>query len=145
MAGEDRTKFDIQEKPAGGFNQLIKTPKKKVAIDGENNFGNDAFSSMKPTPTTTTKTGGKRGRPKVITDERFIVCKPKKISPALETKLKALEDYMGEFRETTGRVTFEMMVTALADSYIDQRLSVGKSEKVKEDIKMEMDKLNENK
>lgn len=139
MKKNDRTEFATGQENKIEFNQLVKPPKKTVNIDGENNFGNDALSQVKPV--STKKTEVKRGRPKVITDERYTVCKPKKISPALEVKLKVLEDYMIEFREITGRITFEMMVDALADSYMNQRLPMGKSEKALQDIEVEMEKL----
>ncbi|MFD1670798.1 hypothetical protein ACFQ5M_01670 [Agrilactobacillus yilanensis] len=138
----DRSKFDTDSVKSEKFNTLIKKPKKKVEINGENEFGNDAFgptgldsySDAKEIPGSKTKAKRKQGRPKVITDDRYKVSLPKKISPALENKLHALTDYMPEFQEASGRISFDKIVDTLAESYIKNRLGVSREEFLREEI-----------
>lgn len=140
----DRSKFDTNSVKSEKFNTLIKKPKKKVEIRGENEFSNDAFgpsglesySNERELPGSKIKNQPKRkqGRPKVIMDDRYKVSLPKKISPALENKLHALIDYMPEFQEISGRVSFDKIVDTLAESYIKNRLGVSKAEFLKEEI-----------
>lgn len=140
----DRSKFDTQSVKSEKFNTLIKKPKKKVEIRGENEFGNDAFgttpsglasySSEKEIPGQTVKAKRRQGRPKVIMDDRYKVSVPKKVSPALENKLHTLIDYMPEFQEVSGRISFNQIVDTLAESYINNRLSVSKAEFLHEEI-----------
>lgn len=83
----------------------------------------------------------KRGRPIEITDERFKVTKPKKISPALESKLNVLQDYVEELQSVQGRITFEKLIDTLSEAYITQKLGVAKEEHLREEIKDAFDKL----
>ncbi|MBC1228753.1 hypothetical protein [Listeria booriae] len=135
----DRSSFNIESTESESIEKLITTskPKKKVAISGENNFDSNSLANVNTHP----KTSKKRGRPVQITDDRFKVKVPKKISPALESKLSVLQDYMVELQDNKGRVTFEKIVSALADSYISNRLSVSKEEHVKREIQEEFDKI----
>lgn len=142
MSKKDLSGFDITVSPAQEFNTLIQAPKKKkVSIRGEYDFSNDALNAERTINKNNDVSKKQRGRPKTINDNRFVVCKPKKISPALEIKLKVMEDYIHEFREHSGRITFEMLVTALADSYIEQNLSQSKKELIFDEIESKMDKL----
>lgn len=144
MAQKNLSGFNTTVSSAQEFNTLIQSPKKKkVSIKGEYTFSNDALNSSLSPSKKTNLIKKQRGRPKIIHDERFVVCKPKKISLALEIKLKALEDYVHEFREHSGRITFEMLVTALADSYIEQNLSQSKKERIHKEIEDKMMKAQE--
>ncbi|MCU7701536.1 hypothetical protein ODV97_19225 [Enterococcus gallinarum] len=77
-------------------------------MDGEMNFSSDTllnsalkkFLSFSSSFTKYDKYtyNKKRGRPKKITDSRYKVCRPKMISPALESKLETLKDYVEEFQ-----------------------------------------------
>lgn len=90
---------------------------------------------------TTSAASKKRGRPIEITDERFKVTKPKKISPALESKLNVLQDYVEELQSVKGRITFEKLIDTLSEAYITQKLGVAKEEHLREEIKDAFDKL----
>ncbi len=90
---------------------------------------------------TTSAASKKRGRPIEITDERFKVTKPKKISPALESKLNVLQDYVEELQSVQGRITFEKLIDTLSEAYITQKLGVAKEEHLREEIKDAFDKL----
>ncbi|MBC1385594.1 hypothetical protein [Listeria innocua] len=153
---QDRSSFDSGAHNEEVFTPLVKQPKgrrKSIEISGEENFDNSSFnitneqSKMQfeqkqiihsPIEPNHAK---KRGRPVEITDDRFKVTKPKKISPALESKLSVLQDYMVEFQDTTGRITFEMVVATLAESYISHRLGVAKEEHIQKEIQEMFDKL----
>lgn len=153
---QDRSSFDSGINNEEEFTPLIKQAekgrRKAVEISGEDNFDSSAFNVVNEQPMEKKKQvshtmvsasnyGKKRGRPIEITDERFKVTKPKKISPALESKLSVLQDYMVEFQDTTGRITFEMVVSTLADSYISHRLGVAKEEHIQKEIQEMFDKL----
>ncbi|GAF39829.1 hypothetical protein FC83_GL001386 [Agrilactobacillus composti DSM 18527 = JCM 14202] len=148
---EDRSKFNTGNFKSESFNQLVKKPKKKVEISGENEYGNDAFNTApsglasyttpKEMPGAEPKIKRKQGRPKVITDDRYKVSLPKKISPALENKLKQLKDAMPEFQEVSGRISFNQIVDTLAESYIKNRLPMSKEEYIRSQIENGFDKL----
>lgn len=138
MKKTDLTTFNNQKKIEGKpFNLLINTPKKEVFINRQNIYSNDTLSSTKEIKKITKN----RGRPIIVTDKRYKVCKPKKISPALESKLSILEDYISDFRETSGRITFEMIVNSLAEYYITHSLGVGKEEQIRKVISYEFENL----
>ncbi|TYQ61803.1 hypothetical protein BEK79_02040, partial [Enterococcus faecium] len=101
----------------------------------QNHFSNSALSN------TRNITLKKRGRPVSIPDKRNKVSVPKKISPALNSKLSILQDYMTELQSEKGRISFEKIVNTLADSYIQHRLGVAKEEHIREEIQEEFEKL----
>lgn len=143
MNKKDRSSFSINKTSnPKEFNRLIgqSSKKKNVFISGEDIFSNDSITSKRQF-LQTSSISKKRGRPTTITDKRYQVIKPKKISPALESKLKVLEDYMKELREETGRVTFEMIVNILAEYYITQSLGMSKEEQIRKVIQDEFDKI----
>lgn len=135
------------------FRQLLQKPQSKVQsveIAGEYSFGNGATLNRKqqtpdvaPAPATPNeeKEVKKQGRPVEIKDARYQVTRPKKISPALESKLSLLQDYMTEFATTTKRISFDKLVNTLADSYIDTKLGIAKSEHLKSEITTEFEKI----
>lgn len=129
--------FDIPKTMKNGeFEPLLPNNKRQdVNISGEFNFSNSALSN------TQNISFKKRGRPVSITDTRNKVSVPKKISPALNSKLSILQDYMTELQSEKGRISFEKIVNTLADSYIQHRLGVAKEEHIKEEIQEEFDKL----
>ncbi|MBK5028896.1 hypothetical protein [Enterococcus faecium] len=132
ITNEFNTEYEGLLNPGG------KKKKKKVSISGENEFGQSAFTSQKKL---VLPKGKKRGRPVEITDERFKVTKPKKISPALESKLNVLQDYVVELQSVSGRITFEKLIDTLAEAYITQKLGMAKEEHLREEIKEAFDKL----
>ncbi len=146
---KDRRSFDTSTySTPKQFNKLIKEPKKRVKMDGEMNFSSDTLlkSTNSPSPFTNNingQTTKKRGRPKKITDARYKVSKPKMISPALESKLETLKDYVEEFQIETGRITFEKYIDTLAEAYIKTKLGVAKEEHLREEINEAFEKLDE--
>lgn len=134
---------------SGEFEPLLKK-NKKVNIKGEFDFSSDRLSSKKIANDNRTTlsvdkpkvfTSTKRGRPVTITDQRYKVSVPKKISPALNSKLSVLEDYVTELQSETGRITFEKIVDTLVESYITKNLGVAKEEHIREEIKQKFDEL----
>lgn len=143
MKKNDRSSFDNHlNNQSKSFRTLINTPKKEVFISGQNIYSNDALTPKK-TEKESLSSSKHRGRPVVITDNRYKVCKPKKISPALESKLTVLEDYISDFRENSGRITFEMIVNSLAEYYITHSLGVSKEEQIRKVIEDEFNRLKE--
>lgn len=144
---KDRKSFDTSTYTTPKqFNKLIKEPKKRVKMDGEMNFSSDTLlnNTNSPTPFTNNVNGQttkKRGRPKKITDARYKVSRPKMISPALESKLETLKDYVEEFQIETGRITFEKYIDTLAEAYIKTKLGVAKEEHLREEITEAFEKL----
>lgn len=65
------------------------------------------------------------------------------ISPALESKLETLKDYVEEFQIETGRITFEKYIDTLAEAYIKTKLGVAKEEHLREEINEAFEKLDE--
>lgn len=148
----DRTGFNVESNDIEEFEMQVKRkPKRKKAetvhIPGENNFGNDALdipinagnSLGEIEPLKEKK--NKRGRPVVIKDSRYKVCRPKMISPALESKLEVMKDYVEEFRTVSGRITFEMYIDTLVESYIKTKLGIGKEERLREEIQEQFEKI----
>ncbi|MCZ1693250.1 hypothetical protein GHA96_14685 [Enterococcus faecium] len=129
--------FDIPKMMENGeFEPLLPNNKRQdVKRSGEYNFSNSALSNTKNI------TLKKRGRPVSIPDKRNKVSVPKKISPALNSKLSILQDYMTELQSEKGRISFEKIVNTLADSYIQHRLGVAKEEHIREEIQEEFEKL----
>lgn len=109
----ERKEFNVDTKVDTEYAGLLQPgikKKKSVSIRGENEFGHSSLMNKKP-KATTSAASKKRGRPIEITDERFKVTKPKKISPALESKLNVLQDYVEELQSVQGRITFEKLIS----------------------------------
>ncbi|EOS7937940.1 hypothetical protein D3I48_RS14490, partial [Enterococcus hirae] len=136
-----RKDFDIDidfDTEYSGLLQPGNKKKKSVSINRENDFEQTLFNQkIKPLP----NTNKKRGRPVEITDDRYKVTKPKKISPALESKLNVMQDYVEELQSVKGRITFEKLVDTLAEAYITQKLGVSKEEHLRAEIKEAFEKL----
>lgn len=150
------------------INRVIKNPPKRVSIAGEDDFSNDLLGTVnkaqstkqtelvktdeekvvleasslevKPNPQNK-KTKAKQGRPIVYTDDRYRASKPKVISPALDSKLNILQDYIEELSTETGRITFEKIVDTLAESYIKRALPTSKEELLRSEIQQGFDAL----
>ncbi|WP_165007476.1 MULTISPECIES: hypothetical protein [unclassified Enterococcus] len=137
----ERRNFDIDidfDKEYTGLLQPGNKKKKSVSINRENDFEQTLFNKkIKPLP----NTNKKRGRPVEITDDRYKVTKPKKISPALESKLNVMQDYVEELQSVKGRITFEKLVDTLAEAYITQKLGISKEEHLRAEIKEAFEKL----
>lgn len=138
---EDRSTFGNENIVPQQFDTLLKKPKKGKPIDinGEFDFSSDVLTKsstvMKPTVSSeTTVNSAKRGRPITIKDYRYKVNRPKMISSALESKLSVLQDYVEEFQDITGRITFEKYVDTLAEFYIKQKLGIAKEEHLRFEI-----------
>ncbi|EMF0607796.1 hypothetical protein G9L51_002728, partial [Enterococcus hirae] len=114
----ERKTFDIDidfDTEYSGLLQPGNKKKKSVSINRENDFEQTLFNKkIKSFPNTSKK----RGRPVEITDDRYKVTKPKKISPALESKLNVMQDYVEELQSVKGRITFEKLIDTLAEAYI---------------------------
>lgn len=139
----ERKEFNIDTEIDPAYAGLLKPgikKKKTVSIRGENEFGQSSLLNKKKVTSTST-TGKKRGRPVEITDERYKVSKPKKISPALEVKLKILQDYVEELQSVSGRITFEKLIDTLTEAYITQKLGIAKEEHLREELKDALEKL----
>lgn len=140
--------FKSNAAKSGAFDPLL-PKKRKVNIKGEFDFANDRLtnsSSKNKNQTTATEikssVSTKRGRPVTIKDQRYKVSVPKKISPALNSKLAVLEDYVTELQSETGRITFEKIIDTLVESYITKNLGMAKEEHIREEIKQKFDELN---
>lgn len=138
----DRKEFNIDTEINATYDGLLnpggKKKKKTVSISGENEFGQSALGTKK---IMILPKGKKRGRPVEITDDRYKVVKPKKISPALESKLNVLQDYVEELQSVNGRITFEKLIDTLAESYITQKLGMAKEEHLRAEIKEAFEKI----
>lgn len=135
-------------KPANGkFDPLLRQ-NKRVNIKGEFDFSGkrsdestSTFKDFNPVQTDNSTHIIKRGRPISITDSRNKVSVPKKISPALNSKVSVLKDYMTEFQSETGRITFEMILDNLVESYITKNLGMAKEEHIRDEIEQKFDEL----
>jgi hypothetical protein len=133
---------------SGKFEPLLQK-NKKVNIKGEFDFSTNRLASPKASESnhlsseSTVKpiASTKRGRPVTIKDQRYKVSVPKKVSPALNSKLAVLEDYVTELQSETGRITFEKLVDTLVESYITKNLGMAKEEHIREEIKQKFDEL----
>ena len=63
------------------------------------------------------------------------------ISAALESKLAVLQDYVEEFQDVSGRITFEKYIDTLAESYITRKLGIAREERLREELQEHLDKL----
>ena len=137
----ERKTFDIDidfDTEYSGLLQPGNKKKKSVSINRENDFEQTLFNKKIKSFLNTSK---KRGRPVEITDDRYKVTKPKKISPALESKLNVMQDYVEELQSVKGRITFEKLIDTLAEAYITQKLGVSKEEHLRFEIKKAFEKL----
>lgn len=132
----ERKGFDLNGDFAGEYEPLL---------NGADNFGSDNFDELiksnKGNTASKKTSSGKRGRPVEIKDPRYKVVVPTKISPATDTKLYNLKGYMKEFRESTGRISFDKIVDALAENYIKTQLPATTEKILREQIKEDFDNL----
>lgn len=152
----DRTSFGNDSVEPEKFDTLLKKPKKgkEINIKGEFDFNNDVLTNpnntgelIKPTIHSTTvmnESSSKRGRPITIKDKRYKVNRPKMISSALESKLSVMQDYVEEFQDISGRITFEKYIDTLAEFYITQKLGVAKEEHLRSEIEEAFSQLESN-
>lgn len=125
------------------IDQLVKKPTnepKEVNINGAYNFSSGQYKTN-DLNTTNPPTRKKQGRPIVVTDPRYKVSRPKKIAPALESKLACLQSYMNEFADENKRISFNKLVDTLADSYIETKLDADTKKSLKEKIEKEFRNL----
>ncbi|MEI5992446.1 hypothetical protein A5881_004002 [Enterococcus termitis] len=144
---EDRSTFGSENIVPQQFDTLLKKPKKGKTIDinGEFDFSSDVLTKTVATSTAavpkTNESSSKRGRPVTIKDPRYKVNRPKMISSALESKLSVLQDYVEEFQDITGRITFEKYIDTLAEFYIKQKLGIAKEEHLRFEINEAFEQL----
>ncbi|WP_429951658.1 hypothetical protein [Enterococcus sp. AZ101] len=143
---EDRSTFGSENIVPQQFDTLLKKPKKGKSIDinGEFDFSSDVLTKTVASPAAVQKTNessSKRGRPVTIKDPRYKVNRPKMISSALESKLSVLQDYVEEFQDITGRITFEKYIDTLAEFYIKQKLGIAKEEHLRFEINEAFEQL----
>lgn len=150
---EDRSTFGESPTEPEEFNPLLKKKKKakNIDINGEFDFSSDALGNPEDTPETQQfplplegteeKNTTKRGRPVSIKDKRYKVNRPKMISAALESKLATLQDYVEEFQDVNGRITFEKYIDTLTEFYITQKLGIAKEEHLRDEIREAFDQL----
>lgn len=143
---EDRSTFGSENIVPQQFDTLLKKPKKGKTIDinGEFDFSSDVLTKTVASPAAVQKTNessSKRGRPVTIKDPRYKVNRPKMISSALESKLSVLQDYVEEFQDITGRITFEKYIDTLAEFYIKQKLGIAKEEHLRFEINEAFEQL----
>jgi hypothetical protein len=144
---QNRKQFDLDvgEKKPEAFKQLVQAPKpqpkrKEVGIKGEYDFGDSGLQAppSKPKRQSSKQKSPKgdrgRGRPVTLTDERYRVKVPKKISPALNAKLDVLEEYITELSDISGKVRFEDIINALADTYVSKSLTPAKEEHFQQEL-----------
>lgn len=130
----ERKDFDLNGDFVGEYEPLLY---------GADNFGSDNFDQLIKTNNKTSKktSSGKRGRPVEIKDPRYKVVVPTKISPATDAKLYNLKGYMSEFRESTGRISFDKIIDALAENYIKTQLPATTEKILREQIRDDFDAL----
>lgn len=145
---EDRSTFGNENIVPQQFDTLLKKPKKGKPIDinGEFDFSSDVLTKRSqklksPAAPEIAISSSKRGRPITIKDPRYKVNRPKMISSALESKLSILQDYVEEFQDISGRITFEKYIDTLAEFYIKQKLGIAKEEHLRFEISEAFDNL----
>ncbi|MDA9472037.1 hypothetical protein [Enterococcus sp. 5H] len=133
-----RDEFDLDGDFEGSYDPLL------FAADS---YGSDNFDDLikknknKDSDKDTKHSTGKRGRPVEIKDPRYKVVVPTKISKATDVKLYNLKGYMSEFREISGRISFDKIVDALAENYIKTQLPATTEKILREQIKDDFDAL----
>lgn len=138
--------FETSTNNVKPFNKLVKSPtnskeKKTVSISNEFNFGGNVKTNFSAPSSTNKSSNIKQGRPIVYDDLRLKATKPKKVSPSVDNKLSALLDYMTEFSDVSGRVSFDKQIDTLIDYYIENKLGASKKERLNQEIKDGFDKL----
>lgn len=134
-----KRQFNFVSEKKEKIDQLVKKPTnepKEVNINGAYNFSSGQYKTN-DLNTTNSQTRKKQGRPIVVTDTRYKVSRPKKIAPALESKLACLQSYMTEFADENKRISFNKLVDTLADSYIETKLDADTKKSLKEKIEKE--------
>lgn len=138
-----KRQFNFVSEKKEKIDQLVKKPTnepKEVNINGAYNFSSGQYKTN-DLNTTNPPTRKKQGRPIVVTDPRYKVSRPKKIAPALESKLACLQSYMTEFSDENKRISFNKLVDTLADSYIETKLDANAKKSLKEKIEKEFRNL----
>ncbi|KJY48077.1 hypothetical protein JG29_15920 [Bombilactobacillus mellis] len=138
-----KRQFNFVSEKKEKIDQLVKKPTnepKEVNINGAYNFSSGQYKTN-DLNTTNPPTRKKQGRPIVVTDPRYKVSRPKKIAPALESKLACLQSYMTEFADENKRISFNKLVDTLADSYIETKLGADIKKSLKEKIEKEFRNL----
>lgn len=138
-----KRQFNFVSEKKEKIDQLVKKPTnepKEVNINGAYNFSSGQYKTN-DLNTTNSPTRKKQGRPIVVTDPRYKVSRPKKIAPALESKLACLQSYMTEFSDENKRISFNKLVDTLADSYIETKLGADTKKSLKEKIEKEFRNL----
>ena len=135
-----KRQFNFVSEKKEKIDQLVKKPTnepKEVNINGAYNFSSGQYKTN-DLNTINPPTRKKQGRPIVVTDPRYKVSRPKKIAPALESKLACLQSYMTEFADENKRISFNKLVDTLADSYIETKLDANAKKSLKEIIEKEV-------
>lgn len=138
-----KRQFNFVSEKKEKIDQLVKKPTnepKEVNINGAYNFSSGQYKTN-DLNTINPPTRKKQGRPIVVTDPRYKVSRPKKIAPALESKLACLQSYMTEFSDENKRISFNKLVDTLADSYIETKLGADTKKSLKEKIEKEFRNL----
>lgn len=142
----DRTEFNVKKEYNPKFEPTIKTPAKNVSSPTSKNFGGNALDKVitKPKIKKKKKTvfpneveetkKKKRGRPVEVKDPLQKVDRPKMISTTLEIKLSVLQDFVTEFQEETGRITFDKYINTLVDAYVKSNMTYSKQEAFKREL-----------
>ena len=141
------------------FNQLVRKPKPAVSIAGDDDFSRGGLmlpkqretmrAKERPESSRKTKAPDQKrnsdtvtmGRPKK--DPLYVATLPQRISPATKAKLDVLQEYVTELRSAEGRVTFDVLVSALADAYVNQRLSTAKVEHFQDEFNLALKQIME--
>lgn len=118
------------------FTQLVRQPKPAVTIAGDNDFSRGGLTLPRKTANAVVskpvgKHRGNIGRPKK--NPLYTATLPQRVSPATKAKLDVLQEYVTELSAVDTKVTFDVLVSALADAYVNQRLSTAKSEHFKDE------------
>lgn len=148
----DKTAFNVNREFNPEFEPTISSPVTEVESPTANSFDsnalNEAFSNkMKQEKEEKTsfkndiqdKPKKKRGRPIEVKDPLDKVDRPKMISTTLETKLSVLQDFVTEFQEETGRITFDKYINTLVDAYVKSSLTYSKQEAFERELKYKLD------
>lgn len=142
----DRSEFNVKKEYNPEFEPTISTPAKNVSSPTSKNFGGNALDKVivKPKINKKKKTvfsneiekveKKKRGRPVEVKDPLQKVDRPKMISTTLEIKLSVLQDFVTEFQEETGRITFDKYINTLVDAYVKSNMTYSKQEAFKREL-----------
>lgn len=119
------------------FTQLVRQPKPAVTIAGDNDFSRGGLTPPKQREKEETQKRVEKqkvsiGRPKK--DPLYTATLPQRISPATKAKLDVLQEYVTELSAVDTKVTFDVLVSALADAYVNQRLSTAKVEHFRDEF-----------